>query len=339
MEMRREAPAALTERNPRILVAVVGPTASGKSDLALDLAESLGGEVVSFDALQVYRGLDIGTAKVPPSERRGIPHHLIDEVEPDEEFSAAAFTRRAVPAIEGIVGRGRLPILVGGTGLYLRALRSGLFEGPGRFPGLRDRLGAIVDRRGVRALHRMLRRWDPDLAGRIHENDRARLVRGIEVFLASGRRMSELMSTRRRPLEGFQDILIGLRPDREVLKVRVEARVSAMFARGLVEEVRRLRLAHGDGIPAFKAIGYREVLRHLDGEIDVDGAGRLTLLATSQYAKRQMTWFRREPEVHWFEGCGDDAEVRARVLDYIRRAIPETGERQNSERSHAETTP
>jgi tRNA dimethylallyltransferase len=185
----------------------------------------------------------------------------------------------------------------------------------------------------------MLRRWDPDLAGRIHENDRVRLVRGIEVFLASGRRMSELMSTRRRPLEGFQDILIGLRPDREVLKARVEARVRAMFARGFVEEVRRLRLTHGDGIPAFKAIGYREVLRHLDGEIEVDGASRLTLLATSQYAKRQMTWFRREPEVQWFEGCGDDAELRARVLDYIRRAIPETGERQNSERSHAEATP
>src|SRR3990172_10665040 len=161
-----------------VLVAIVGPTGAGKSELALDLAESLGGEVVSFDALQVYRGLDIGTAKVPPEERRGIPHHLLDEVEPDEEFSAAEFVRRAVPAIEGIVARGKLPVLVGGTGLYLRALRSGLFEGPGRSPRVRDRLGAIADRRGAGALHRILRRWDPDLAERVHENDRIRLVRG-----------------------------------------------------------------------------------------------------------------------------------------------------------------
>jgi tRNA dimethylallyltransferase len=204
---------------------------------------------------------------------------------------------------------------------------------------MRERLVAIADRSGAKALHRMLRRWDPDLALRIHENDRVRLIRGIEVYLATGRKMSELMSTRRRPLEGFHDILVGLRPDREVLKARVEARVHAMFARGLVEEVRRLRLGHGAGIPAFKAIGYREVSLHLDGEIDVDAAMRLTLLATTQYAKRQMTWFRREPEIRWFEGCGDDAGVCAQVLDYIQWAIPGTGARQNLERSHAETTP
>jgi tRNA dimethylallyltransferase len=332
-------PKALDEPTARTIIAIVGPTGAGKSELALELAESLVGEVVSFDALQVYRGLDIGTAKVLPSERRGIPHHLLDEVEANEEFSAAEFVRRAVPAIEDIAARGKVPILVGGTGLYLRALRRGLFEGPGRSPGIRDRLLAIADRRGTKALHRMLRRWDPDLARRIHENDRVRLIRGLEVYLASGRRMSELMITRRRPLEGFQDILVGLRPDREVLKARVEARVNAMFARGLVDEVRRLLLAHGAGIPAFKAIGYREVLLHLDGELDVDGARRLTLLATTQYAKRQMTWFRREPEVRWFDGCGDDRGVRARVLGYIQAAIPETGERQTLERSHAETAP
>ena len=319
---------ALDERTTRTIVAIVGPTGAGKSELALELAESLGGEVVSFDALQVYRGLDIGTAKVLPSERRGIPHHLLDEVEANEEFSAAEFVRRAVPAIEGIAARGKVPILVGGTGLYLRALRRGLFEGPGRSPGVRDRLLAIADRRGAKALHRMLRRWDPDLAARIHENDRVRLIRGLEVYLASGRKMSELMSTRRRPIEGFQDILVGLRPNREVLKARVEARVHAMFARGLVDEVRRLLRTHGAGVPAFKAIGYREVLLHLDGELDVDGARRLTLLATTQYAKRQMTWFRREPEVRWFDGCGDDRGVRARVLGYLQAAIPETGERQ-----------
>jgi tRNA dimethylallyltransferase len=151
--------------------------------------------------------------------------------------------------------------------------------------------------------------------------------------------MSELMESRRRPLEGFRDIIIGLRPDREVLKARVEARVLAMFSQGLLEEVRRLRLEHGAGIPAFKAIGYREVLLHLDCAIDLDTARKLTVLATRRYAKRQMTWFRREPEVHWFEGCGDDPRVRACVLDHIRRAIPDTGDRQNSERFHAETAP
>lgn len=323
----------------RPLIAVVGPTGAGKSELALDIAESFGGEVVSFDALQVYRGLDIGTAKVPPSERRGIPHHLLDEIEPDEEFSAAQFVLRAAPVIQEIAARGKLPILVGGTGLYLRALRWGLFEGPGRSPRVRDRLRAIADRRGPQALHRILRRLDPALAERIHVNDGIRLVRGLEVYLVSGRRMSDLMAERRRALTGFKDILIGLRPDREVLKARVEARVLAMFSRGLVEEVRKLRLEHGAGIPAFKAIGYREVLMHLDGAIDVDGARNLTVRATTQYAKRQMTWFRREPEVLWFEGCGDDPRVRAQILDCLRRAILETGDRQNSERFHAETAP
>ncbi len=323
----------MTERESaaaRVFLAIVGPTAAGKSDLALTLAENLGGEVVSCDALQVYRGLDIGTAKLPLSERRGVPHHLLDLVEASEEFSAAEFVRRAVPAIEGVALRGKLPILVGGTGLYLRALRRGLFAGPGRSTGVRERLMRIAERRGGRALHRILRRWDPDLAARIHENDRIRLVRGIEVFLESGRKMSELMRTRERPLPGFQDILVGLRPDRDVLKARVEARVHAMFARGLVDEVRRLRLEHGDGISAFKAIGYREVIRHLDCEIDLDGARKLTLLSTTQYAKRQMTWFRREPDVQWFEGCGDDAEVASQVLDWIRRALPTAGELQNS---------
>jgi tRNA dimethylallyltransferase len=322
-----------------LLIAIVGPTGAGKSTLALDLAESLGGEVVSCDALQVYRGLDIGTAKVPLAERRGIPHHLLDEVEPNEEFSAAEFVRRAVPTIEDIAAREKLPILVGGTGLYLRALREGLFEGPGRAPGLRKRLGEIAARRGPGALHRILRLWDPELAERVHPNDRIRLVRGIEVFLASGRKMSDLMASRKTPLAGFQDILIGLRPDREALKARAEARVDTMLSRGLVAEVRRLRLEHGAGGPAFKAIGYREVLRYLDCEIDLGTARNLIALATTQYAKRQMTWFRREPEVLWFDGCGDDESVRAQVFDRIRLALPAPGEPRDLERFHAETAP
>jgi tRNA dimethylallyltransferase len=321
------------------LVAVVGPTGAGKSDLALYLAGALGGEVLSSDALQVYRGVDVGTAKLAFEERRGVPHHLIDLVAPTEEFSAAEFVRRAVPVIHDVARRGRVPVLVGGTGLYLRALRRGLFEGPGRSPEIRQRLGEIAERRGVRALHRILRRWDPGLAARIHPNDRIRLVRGIEVYLASGRRMSDLMGERRSPLRGFQDTLVGLRPDRESLKARIGARVESMFARGFVAEVRRLRSEHGDDVPAFKAIGYREVLLHLDGKIDLDEARRRVAVATTQYAKRQMTWFRREPDVHWFEGFGDDERVRAQVLDRIRKAIPDPGVPENSERFHAETTP
>jgi tRNA dimethylallyltransferase len=321
------------------LIAVVGPTGAGKSDLALYLAEALGSEVLSSDALQVYRGVDVGTAKVPIEERRGVPHHLIDLVEPTEEFSAAEFVRRAVPLIEDLTRRGRVPVIVGGTGLYLRALRKGLFEGPGRSPEIRERLSEIAERRGVRALHRILRRWDPGLAARIHPNDRVRLVRGIEVYLASGERMSDLMEKRLSPLRGFQDILVGLRPDRDPLKERIASRVESMFARGFVEEVRRLRSEHGDAIPAFKAIGYREVLLHLDGKIDLDETRRRVALATAQYAKRQMTWFRREPDVHWFEGFGDDESVRAQVLERIRTAIPEPGAPENSERFHAETTP
>ncbi|HEY7820269.1 MAG TPA: tRNA (adenosine(37)-N6)-dimethylallyltransferase MiaA [Vicinamibacteria bacterium] len=314
----------------RALAAIVGPTAAGKSDLALALAEKLGGEVVSCDALQVYRGLDIGTAKLLPSDRRGIPHHLVDVVEATEEFSAAEFVHLAVPVIEDIANRRKLPILVGGTGLYLRALRRGLFEGPGRSPLIRDRLMRIADRRGGQALHRILRRWDPDLAKRIHENDRVRLVRGIEVFLRSGRKMSDLMRTRERPLRGFQDILVGLRPGREALKARVEARVDAMFNRGFIDEVRGLRARHGGDVPAFKAIGYREVNRHLDGEIDAEDARRLTVLSTIQYAKRQMTWFRREPDVQWFEGEGDDPAVEARVLDWMQSTLPAASELQKT---------
>jgi tRNA dimethylallyltransferase len=322
-----------------LLVAVVGPTGAGKSDLALHLAEALGGEVLSCDALQVYRGVDVGTAKVPLAERRAIPHHLIDLVEPTEEFSAAEFVRRAVPLIEDLARRGRVPVVVGGTGLYLRALRRGLFEGPGRSPEIRQRLSEIARRRGVGALHRILRRWDPGLAARIHPNDRVRLVRGIEVYLASGKRMSDLMGERRSPLPGFRDILIGLRLHRDSLNARIRSRVESMFARGFVEEVRRLRHEHGDAIPAFKAIGYREVLLHLDGKMDLGEAKRRVALATTQYAKRQMTWFRREPDVHWFEGFGTDESVRAQVLARIRNAVPEPGAPENSERFHAETTP
>jgi tRNA dimethylallyltransferase len=308
------------------VIAVVGPTGSGKSALAVEVARAFDGEILSCDALQVYRGLDIGTSKPTAAERGGIPHHLLDVVPPDEEFSAAQYVALAAPVIFDIAARGRLPVIVGGTGLYLRALRSGLFQGPGRSTAIRERLSRIADRRGSGGLHRILSRWDPASAARIHPNDRVRLVRGIEVFLASGRPMSELMRERKSPLERFRDILIGLRPSREHLAQRITDRVDAMYSRGLVGEVRRLEADHGAGIPAFKAIGYREALLLLAGEIDSSRAKELTVRATTQYAKRQMTWFRREPGVTWFDGAGDDAEIQAKVLEYVGRSRKETGE-------------
>jgi tRNA dimethylallyltransferase len=258
-------------------------------------------------------------------------------VAPSEEFSAALYVSHAVPVIHDVIARQKLPILVGGTGLYLRALLQGLFEGPGRSPEVRDRLAAIAERRGTEALHRILKRWDPALAGRVHPNDRVRLIRGIEVYLGSGKRMSELMKSRASPLEGIRDILIGLRPGRVEIAARIEARGSAMFSRGLRDEVLRLKDRYGVEIPAFKAIGYRETALLLEGKIDDARARELVTRATSRYAKRQMTWFRREPGVRWFDGCGDDESLRSQVRDTLRRMIPESGDRHNPEHFHAET--
>jgi tRNA dimethylallyltransferase len=246
---------------------------------------------------------------------------------------------RAVPVIEDVAARGHLPLVVGGTGLYLRALRYGLFEGPGRLPEIRARLTRLMERRGTEALHRVLRSWDPALAARVHPNDRVRLVRGIEVAIAAGRPMSELMSSRRRPLSGFHDILIGLRPGRDVLEKRIMARVESMFASGLLPEVRRLRDDFGPESPAFKAIGYRDALLLLSGDVTEREAKESTARSTLRYAKRQMTWFRREPGVEWFDGCGDEATLQVAVSEYLRREIPRAGSRLSTEKFHAETAP
>ena len=314
----------------RELVAIVGPTGSGKSGLALQLASRLDGEIVGCDALQVYRGLDVGTAKPTVTERRRIPHHLIDFVSPREEFSAADYISHAVPAIRNIAAAGRLPLVVGGTGLYLRALRRGLFEGPGRSPEIRELLARIGDRKGSGYLHRMLRRVDRRSAERVHPNDRIRLVRALEVFIQSRRPMSSLMAARRSPLPEFHVILIGLAPSRDVLRARIEARVARMFDQGLVDEVKKLKNDYGEDVPAFKAIGYRETLRYLSGELDEERARQLIALASIQYAKRQMTWFRREENIEWFDGYGEDPSVVEAVATYLRP-------QQELETLHAET--
>ena len=289
-----------------VWVGLVGPTGSGKSQLAVELAKSFLGEIVNCDALQVYRSLDIGTAKVRGSQTRGVPHHLFDIIAPTAEFSAAEFTKRAAGVIHSITMRGRLAFLVGGTGLYLRSLRHGLFLGPGRSPRVRQVLRQTASAHGPGYLHDFLSRLDPMAAKGVHPNDEVRLVRALEVCLVTGRRFSELKGERSSPLPGFRSILLGLAPERDELRQRIESRVEAMFAMGFVQEVRELMNIYGYDCKAFKAIGYREVAAAIRGDCTFKEAKALTFSATVQYAKRQMTWFRRESDVVWFKGCGNE---------------------------------
>jgi tRNA dimethylallyltransferase len=305
----------------RLVVGIVGPTGSGKSGLSIGLAQDFDGEVVNCDALQVYRRVDIGTGKLTLPERAGVVHHLLDVIEPDRGFSAADYVRAAVPVIESLDRRGKLPLVVGGTGLYLRSLRYGLFDGPGRHPRLRRRISEIAERHGSAFVSRMLARVDSVAAERIHPNDLVRLARALEVCLVSRAEMSKMMAGRRSPLEGYRFVLVGLAPPRDELVQRIDRRVRMMFRDGFVDEVRRLVGEYGSDIPAFKAIGYREIARYLGGEITLSEAQRLTLRATVQYAKRQMTWFRREEGLVWFEGCGDDLEVQRAIRTHLGEAF------------------
>lgn len=284
-----------------VLVIVLGPTAVGKSRAAVDLALRFGGEVISGDSIQVYRGFDIGADKPGPEARRGVPHHLIDIVGPEVQYTAADFVRDALAAAGDIAARGRLPIVAGGTGLYLKALLDGLFPGPGRDPALREALEAEARERGLEALFSRLEAADPEYARRIRGRDRVRIIRALEVLMTTGRPLSEHFRETRSPVAGRKLVRIGLTLDRGTLCRRIEDRVDRMFARGLVEEVRGL-LARGlpASAPPFRALGYRHVIRHLAGEIALEEAAALTKIETRQYAKRQMTWFRKMPGVDWF---------------------------------------
>ena len=284
------------------VLAIVGPTAVGKSALALELAGPLGGEIVNADALQVYRGLDIGTAKPSAEDCRRVPHHLLDILDPREAFSAGEFARRARQAIEEIRGRGRLPILVGGSGLYLRALVEGISPIPPIDPGLREELRRRFDREGLEGLRADLERLDPETAERLAPRDSQRHLRALEVVLGTGRPLSSW--TGRAPVGGgsVEAVWIGLTAPRGLLYDRLAVRVGRMLADGWVDEVRRL-LASGltPSAPAFQAIGYRELAGHLAGEATLEEAKERIVRATRQYAKRQMTWFRRQSGVEWFD--------------------------------------
>lgn len=311
----------MTERNLSPLVAIVGPTGSGKSELALRLADEFEAEVVNCDSLQVYRGFDIGTAKLPPAERRGIPHHLLDVVNPDEPFTAGEYARQARRVLNEIVARKHLPLVVGGTGLYLRALVDGLFPGPGRDDELRRRL---VEREARRPglLHRLLRRLDPEAAGRIHPADRHKLVRAVEVCLLTGRPISECFASGRDALEGFRVLKIGLNPPREELYRRLDERCARMFQAGLIDEVKRiLAMGYPETIKPLQAHGYRQALQVLRGELDPRKALYYAQRNTRRYAKRQWTWFRHEPGVVWLNGFGDQPEVQGAAADLVRQFL------------------
>jgi tRNA dimethylallyltransferase len=288
------------------LVAILGPTATGKSRLALDLAERLNGEIVSCDSTAVYRRFDIGTDKVPLEARRGIPHHLIDIVDPSEAYSAARYGRDAATAIRDITARGRLPILVGGTGFYYRALTRGIFEGPGHDPPLRERLRGISARRGLAFLHRMVSRVDPASARRIMPRDEKRLVRALEVYWLTKRPLSDHFAATQPSLPGYQLTAFGLRLPSAEIAARVAARVDDQFARGVVEEVRRLL---AEGLPEtahpFSGLVYRQILELLHGVRDEDATRHLIIRENKRYARRQLIWFRKEPNLLWLDGAGE----------------------------------
>ena len=300
-------------RDPLLLV-VLGPTASGKTALSLALAERFHGEIVNCDSVAMYREFEIGTAKPSAAERARAPHHLLDFVEAASYVTAGEYARLARRALAEINSRGNLPVVVGGTGLYLRALLDGLFPGPQRSEELRERLRQRVEQNGTAYLHRILRRLDRDAAGKIHANDIPKLIRAIEVCLASRQKMTDMWKQGRDPLTGFRIVRVGLNPHRDELYARINQRAERMFESGLVEETKNLLAKYGDAARPLASLGYRQAVQMLRGEIDAKAALQAAQQAHRNYAKRQMTWFRREPGVMWLQGFGDDPEIQKKAL-------------------------
>lgn len=302
------------------LIAVVGPTASGKSALGVWLAERFKGEVLACDSTQLYRGFDIGTAKPGVAERRGIPHHLIDTLTPSEAATAGGYRQMALAVLEDLRNRGRLPILTVGTGLYLRALLEGLADVPQRSEELRVRLRTSAEEHAPGYLHRLLKRLDSEAAGKIAPADEQKLIRAVEVCVLARRPVSEVHRTGRTPLAGWRVLKIGLMPPREALFERIHARTDAMLEHGWMEEVRRL-MASGlvENAKPFDFIGYRELREVLRGEKNIEEARAAIQQTTRRYAKRQITWFRKEPGVHWLSGFGDEPQVQEDVLKRLRQ--------------------
>jgi tRNA dimethylallyltransferase len=308
---------AISQPDP-LVVLLLGLTGSGKTALSLALGERFGGEIVSCDSVAVYRGMDLGTAKPTKEEQARLPHHLIDVADPDQPFTAGEYCRQARALLREIGSRGRLPIVTGGTGLYLRALTEGLFAGPERQDGLRDRLQKSRRKHGEAWLHRLLQRLDPASAARIHPNDAAKLIRAIEVCLAAHRPLSEVQG--RDPLTGFRLLRIGLNPPRKALYEHLNRRAAAMFAAGLIEETRALLARYGP-VKALDSLGYRQAMAVLAGTMSEEAAIAAAQQGHRNYAKRQLTWFRREPEVHWIEAFGDEPETLRVAAELVQKNL------------------
>jgi tRNA dimethylallyltransferase len=300
-----------------LLVAVVGPTASGKTALAVALAERFAGEIVNCDSIALYREFEIGTAKPSPEERARAPHHLLDVFAPTEAVTAGDYARRARTVIAEIRQRGKLPIVAGGTGLYLRALLEGLFAGPPRSEELRARLRADAEEKGAEHLHQMLERLDPAAAAKIHSHDVPKTIRAIEVAMTARRPMTEMWQEGRDPLAGFRILRLGLDPERNALYSRINERARRMFEAGLVEETKALLEKYGDAAKPLASLGYKQAVQLLGGESDRKTAIWAAQQAHRNYAKRQLTWFRREPEVRWLKGFGDDAAIQQAAVSLV----------------------
>lgn len=310
--------AIVSSHTAPLAVLILGPTGSGKTALSLTLGDKFAGEIVSCDSVAVYRGMDLGSAKPTREEQARLPHHLIDVLNPDEAFTAGEYSRKARVAMHSISERGHLPIVTGGTGLYLRALTDGLFAGPARQTELRERLRGSQARHAGDWLHRVLRRIDLHSAERIHANDTPKLIRAIEVCLTTRATLSSTLDgeAARNPLTGFRLLRIGLNPPRSALYDRLNNRADAMFVNGLIEETRGL-LEHYGPVKALDSLGYRQAMSVLMGKMNELAAIHAAQQGHRNYAKRQLTWFRREPEVHWFTSFGNSAETQAAVLTLV----------------------
>lgn len=325
MSSSRTADGGFAATDPLVIL-LLGPTGSGKTALSLALGEQFNSEIVSCDSVAVYRDMDIGSAKPTAEERARLPHHLIDVADPDHPFTAGEYSRLARQALREIAARGRLPIVTGGTGLYLRALTEGLFAGPARQQHLRDRLRRSRERHSAAWLHRVLTRFDAATAARIHANDTPKLIRAIEVCLAARKPMSAILGQNvlaRDPLTGYRLLRIGLNPPRQQLYSRLNQRCAAMFSTGLVDETRNLLSRYG-AVKALDSLGYRQSLAVIDGSSTLDAAIAAAQQGHRNYAKRQLTWFRREPDVHWIEAFGNDSATQRTAVDLVREALPQT---------------
>jgi tRNA dimethylallyltransferase len=305
------------------LVVLAGPTASGKTALALALAEEFSGEIVSCDSVAVYRGMEIGTAKPTLDERARVPHHMIDIASPDQPCTAGDYSRLAREAIAGISERGRLPIVAGGTGLYLRALLDGLFPAPQRHEPLRAKLRQRAEQRGPAHLHRILGRLDPAAAKLIHANDTPKVIRAIEVSLAGRRPITSQWEQPRDPLTGYRILRLGLNPPRAALYARINHRAAEMFDRGLVEETTQLVETYGYDCRALTSLGYTQAVQVLRSEITRDEAVAQAQQGHRNYAKRQLTWFRKDPAIQWLTGFGSDEDILHQARELVAQHIKE----------------